>query len=47
MASHESFGHMQHKLCMKERSGIDLTPVCAGGVQHTVTKLSRRVTSLL
>jgi hypothetical protein len=30
-----------------KKSGIDLTPVCVGGVQHTVEKLSRRATSLL
>jgi hypothetical protein len=30
-----------------KKSGIDPTPVCAGGVRHTVGKLSRRATSLL
>jgi hypothetical protein len=30
-----------------EKSGIDPTLVCAGGVQHTVGKLSRRATSFL
>jgi len=30
-----------------EKSGIDLIPVCAGGVRNIVGKLSRRITSLL
>jgi len=30
-----------------KKSGIDPTPVCVGGVQHTVEKLLRRATSLL
>jgi hypothetical protein len=30
-----------------QKSKIDLTPMCAGGVQHAVGKLSTRVTSLL
>jgi hypothetical protein len=30
-----------------KKSGIDLTPVRAGGVQHTVGKLSTRATTLL
>jgi hypothetical protein len=61
MASHEPFGHLQHKLWSKEgagsqignltpdhkKSGIDPIPVCAGGVQHAIEKLSRRATSLL
>jgi hypothetical protein len=47
MASHESFGHLQHKLWSKEGSGIDPTLVRAGRVRHTVGKLSRRATSFL
>jgi hypothetical protein len=43
MALHGPFGHPQHKLCAKERQGVKL----AGGVRHTVGKLSRRATSLL
>jgi hypothetical protein len=30
-----------------KKSGIDLTPVCASGVRHTVGNLSTRVTTLL
>ncbi len=45
MASHEPFGHMQHMLWTK-KSKIDSTPMCAGGVRHTVGKLLRRATSL-
>jgi len=47
MALHEPFEHMQHKLWSKEGSGIDPILVRAGEVQHTVGKLSRRVTTLV
>jgi hypothetical protein len=30
-----------------QKSGIDLTSVCAGGLRHTIGKFSRRTTSLL
>jgi len=40
MDSHDPFGHFKHKLWPKERSRITLISFPAGGVQHTVGKLS-------
>jgi hypothetical protein len=58
MGSHDPFGHLQHKLWPKERPGVSLTPdhgksridpipLCSGGVQHVVEKLSIRATTLV
>jgi len=48
MSSHDPFGHLKHKLWPKERSGVKL-PISlpAGGVRHTVGKISTRATNLL
>ncbi len=57
MALHESFGHLQPKRRVgsqtnsltsdHKKSGIDLIPMCVGGVQHGVGKLLRRATRLV
>jgi hypothetical protein len=47
MGSHDPFGHLKHKLWLKEKSGIDPIFLCAGGVPHTVKKLSTKATTLL
>ncbi len=47
MGSHEPFEHMQHKLRQKERSGIDLTLMCADGMWQTIGKFLMRATTLL
>jgi hypothetical protein len=51
MALHEPLGHLQHKLCAKERPGvklrIDPIPLCAGDVRHDVGKLSTKATTFL
>jgi len=48
MGSHCSFGHLKHKLWPKERPGVKLSVYLAPeDVQHTVGKLSTRVTTLL
>jgi len=47
MGSHHQFGHLKHKLWPKEGSKINLISLCAGGVQHTIEKLSTRATTLL
>jgi len=47
MASYDLIGHLKHKLWSKERSGIILISLCAGGVRHIVEKLSTRDIILL
>jgi hypothetical protein len=38
MSSHDSFGHLKHKLWPKERLGIDLTSLRVSGVPNIVGK---------
>jgi len=47
MSSHDPFGHLKHKLWLKEGSRITLTSLRAGGVPHIVGKLSMKVTIFL
>jgi hypothetical protein len=46
MGLHNPFGHLKHKLWPKEGLGVNLS-LCAGGVPHTIKKLSMRATTFL
>jgi len=49
MGSHNPFGHLKHKLGnvkTTKKSGIAPISLHAGGVQHTIEKLSTKATIL-
>jgi hypothetical protein len=46
MGLHDPFGHLKHKLWLKEGSGIDPISLFEGGVRHTVGNISMRSTNL-
>jgi hypothetical protein len=47
MGSHDPFVHLKHKLWRKEKLGIALISLCAGGVPHIVEKLLTRAKTFL
>jgi len=47
MGSYDLFGYLKHKLWPKERLGIALISLCAGGMPHIVGKISMKATIFL
>jgi hypothetical protein len=47
MGLHYPFQYIKHKLWPKEGTGIAPISFCAGGMPHTIGKLSTKATNLL